>query len=472
MIALSVLVGWSFNKYNENKRRERHNAQAQGYQNLVQAILPPLIRQEQKPVLYGRVSGLDYALKRFVANLSYFKEYVTVIVVDPMTQETVSNLSENPQKSQALGSQYLQQQVDLTPLPVEVVADDDTGQSELVGQLFVVKNPYSPKQGSFLAISSVVFMGLGLVYLLYKKVEHDKENRYLKAQLRLMRVDAMNDALRHIINTEFSNPLANRLQELDTLIESTLSRIQTATQDVVHDVRKAPLLSREEHISLALENLEALHSGQQVQVFEEIKTYLIDAKQTIETANWVIDNLQDLTSLESTEVCLQEQVRDFLKHLPPVLQRLNIEFNDCEPRLWVQCNAIHLKSIIKNILYNSSAAIKQHNRELRKQRLPLIEGKMAISCTKEDQTAGVVIEDNGPGIPKHLFEKLYRVPERLNQSRGDMKGNGSLIVYAYTRLHGGSVIVENPTKGGARVIISFPSVSSTTHKSKASLTLN
>lgn len=498
LLSVASTIGWTMEKHHESNRRQRHAAQAQNYKNMVETILPPLIRQEQKPALYGRANWLDLAIKRFVTNLVYFQDYVTVVVVDPLSGDAVSNFSDNYRISKTEGKNYLQANSALIPLSVEVVIDDDTGQSELVGQIFIVENPYRTSQSNLVAISSVVFLGLNFVYLLFKKVERDKENlhlrakeakrdqenkylkakleltqaqaendaltktvkeqenEHLKAQLKLMRVHAMNDAIRHIISTEFSSPLSNRLQELEALIENTLCRIQTATQDIIHDLRKAPLLSHEEAISLAFADVEKLDTSQQSQAFNEVKDYLIKAKDTIATANWVVDNLQDLTSLESSKVCLQKEICNLLNHLPPVLKKLAVDFDDNSSPLWISCNAIHLKSIVKNILYNSSAAIKKYNRELRKQRMPQIQGRITVRCLQGNQLASVTIEDNGPGIPDELLNKLYQVPQRLNQSRGSMKGNGNLIVYAYTRLHGGTIKVENRTEGGAKITVSFP----------------
>lgn len=448
---------------------------------MVEAILPPLIRQEQKLVLSGKKSGLDVSIKRFVSNLSYFQEYLTVIAVDPLSGEAIRNSSGNFNNNQTEAIKYLQEYQDLTPLPVEVLANSTTGRPELIGEIFIVENPYRT-QINLLRTSTIVFTILVFCYLLYTLKDNDikqkiqlqlqeQERRdqqqkqeklqlelmYQKQQLKLMSVHAMNDALRHIVETEFSSPLSNRLQELDNLIESTLMRIQTATQDIIHDVRKAPLLTCDERIRLALADLEILDANQQAKVFKDIKNYLFDAKHTVETANWVLNNLQELTSLESTEVCLQKQLQDFFQYRPPSLQSLEVNFEDSNQQFWIQCNAVHFKSIVKNILYNSSAAIKKHNRELKKQGITPAQGKISICCTQQEQVAEVTIEDNGPGIPKELIERLYQVPERLNQSRGNLEGNGNLIVYAYTKLHRGTVKVENRAEGGgARVRVSFP----------------
>ena len=64
--------------------------------------------------------------------------------------------------------------------------------------------------------------------------------------------------------------------------------------------------------------------------------------------------------------------------------------------------------------------------------------------------------DNGPGIPpaelEHIFDKFYRVPGVATGGTG----LGLSICRGLVEAHGGSLVAENVTSGGARFRIRLP----------------
>lgn len=82
------------------------------------------------------------------------------------------------------------------------------------------------------------------------------------------------------------------------------------------------------------------------------------------------------------------------------------------------------------------------------------------SITKE--TGGEVVlsvEDDGPGIPPELRERLF---ERFVRGRGDTSGSSGLglaIVRAVVLSHGGTIVIESPAGGtgtGTRFVVRLP----------------
>ena len=68
----------------------------------------------------------------------------------------------------------------------------------------------------------------------------------------------------------------------------------------------------------------------------------------------------------------------------------------------------------------------------------------------------LTVEDDGPGIPEELRERLF---ERFVRGRGDGGGGSGLglsIVRAVAASHGGSVAVERGATGGARFVVRLP----------------
>ena len=76
---------------------------------------------------------------------------------------------------------------------------------------------------------------------------------------------------------------------------------------------------------------------------------------------------------------------------------------------------------------------------------------------RQDGSIVLVVEDNGPGIPPELGERIF---ERFVRGAGDTGDGGSglglAIVRAVAEGHGGSVRLESPASGGARFVVRLP----------------
>jgi two-component system OmpR family sensor kinase len=83
----------------------------------------------------------------------------------------------------------------------------------------------------------------------------------------------------------------------------------------------------------------------------------------------------------------------------------------------------------------------------------------AIEATVERINGQVVfaVEDDGPGIPADLHDKVF---ERFFRGEGDRSGSSGLglaIVRAVTESHAGNVTLEEPLDGrGARFVVRLP----------------
>jgi len=73
----------------------------------------------------------------------------------------------------------------------------------------------------------------------------------------------------------------------------------------------------------------------------------------------------------------------------------------------------------------------------------------------------IIVEDDGPGFPQELAERLTQPFERLEPSRGRGTGGAGLglaIVKALAESHGGHLAFEKQPDGGLRVVVTLPSV--------------
>ena len=62
-------------------------------------------------------------------------------------------------------------------------------------------------------------------------------------------------------------------------------------------------------------------------------------------------------------------------------------------------------------------------------------------------------EDNGPGFPRGLIDRLFE-PYVTTKKKGT--GLGLAIVKKIVEEHGGSVQAANSDRGGGRLVLSFP----------------
>jgi two-component system, OmpR family, sensor kinase len=78
------------------------------------------------------------------------------------------------------------------------------------------------------------------------------------------------------------------------------------------------------------------------------------------------------------------------------------------------------------------------------------------SVANGDGTVRLVVEDDGPGIPPELQEKVFERFVRGTGDRGGSFGLGLSIVRAVATSHGGSVRLETPPGGGTRFVVELP----------------
>ena len=79
------------------------------------------------------------------------------------------------------------------------------------------------------------------------------------------------------------------------------------------------------------------------------------------------------------------------------------------------------------------------------------------SIERRDGTVVLAVEDDGPGIPDELREKVFERFFRGSSDRGGSSGLGLSIVRAVTQSHAGTVTLEPPLDGrGARFVVRLP----------------
>jgi two-component system OmpR family sensor kinase len=88
--------------------------------------------------------------------------------------------------------------------------------------------------------------------------------------------------------------------------------------------------------------------------------------------------------------------------------------------------------------------------------------RIILSARSTGPALEIAVEDDGPGVPEaereRIFEPFYRLDRSRDRATGGF-GLGLSIARKAVEVHGGTIRVESPAAGGARVVIALPAVS-------------
>jgi signal transduction histidine kinase len=86
-------------------------------------------------------------------------------------------------------------------------------------------------------------------------------------------------------------------------------------------------------------------------------------------------------------------------------------------------------------------------------------GRVDITLVERGDEVVLTVDDDGPGIPESERARVLQRFVRLDEARSRDEGGSGLelsIVDEVVRAHGGSVSIEQPSRGGARIQITLP----------------
>jgi two-component system sensor histidine kinase KdpD len=196
--------------------------------------------------------------------------------------------------------------------------------------------------------------------------------------------------------------------------------------------------------SFALENDQLTGGSQYV---KDIASELHDAADRL---NRVIENLLDMSRLNSGVLSLKLEWHDFNDLLSVVVKKLEkplsahkLKIDFIDKVVLVKIDYRLMEHAVSNILLNAAMYTP-------------IGTEIKISLKRDETHFVVEIEDKGPGIPADsipkIFDKFYRVPG----SPTGGTGLGLSIVKSIVELHKGKVSVHNVEPHGCCFTIELP----------------
>jgi two-component system NtrC family sensor kinase len=180
------------------------------------------------------------------------------------------------------------------------------------------------------------------------------------------------------------------------------------------------------------------------------KLELID--QQTQRLNTVIQNVRRATRLpephfEATSV--NELLNETLTLVEPLIQNAGIQLiihvDENLPFIHVDC--YRLQTALFNLIQNALEAMPEGGKIT-----------VAASVVPSQQSVAITVQDDGPGIPPDLIQ---RVCEPFFSTRSDegLKGLGLAIVHDIVKIHGGRIEIKSRAPEGTQIILYFPIVS-------------
>jgi signal transduction histidine kinase len=245
----------------------------------------------------------------------------------------------------------------------------------------------------------------------------------------------------------------DEIGELGRTFDRMLDRLQNAfeqqrrfTSDASHQLRTPVAIAR----------LEVQRVLAQPRSTEDYRSSLATIGEEIERMSRLIADLLALAradagdlSPEPAQVDLSDVALEVVERMAPLAQARQVRLEVCElPEVMVSGDRAQLALLLSNLVDNGLKYTTGVGTYVR----------VSTGC---DGTFGwACVEDDGAGIdPVHMpyvFERFYRVANSDGEQSSDGHGLGLSIARAIAGAHGGEVVAETPTVGGARFTLRLP----------------
>ncbi|GIV24850.1 MAG: hypothetical protein KatS3mg026_0542 [Bacteroidia bacterium] len=236
------------------------------------------------------------------------------------------------------------------------------------------------------------------------------------------------------------NDMVERLRASQKQLEATLRRVsqQEIASQAAHEIKTAltPL-------KLQLQHLQRLPEVDPPKL-REITTRLLDR---VEALVRIANSFMTFARLDSPEGVPQvpvELVRFVSEHLQPFLHTpsVPVELRLPEVPLWIQASPDALQQVLNNLMQNALQALEGHPAP-----------RVWVTLTEQNREAILAIQDNGPGIPLEVRERIF---EFYFTTRRTGTGLGLAITKGLVERMGGRISFSSEVGMGTTFYVVFP----------------
>ena len=166
--------------------------------------------------------------------------------------------------------------------------------------------------------------------------------------------------------------------------------------------------------------------------------------------NHLVENLLNMSRLESGKISahidwcdINDLLNRVIRILSQELEQFNFSSSIPSEMPLVRLDFGLMEQVIYNLILNAC------------QYTP-VGSTIRFEAGYLDGNLKIIIEDNGPGFPQELLDKVFNKFFRVDSSRTGGLGLGLSIVKGLVEAHKGTVRAENQNTGGARFTIIIP----------------
>ena len=153
------------------------------------------------------------------------------------------------------------------------------------------------------------------------------------------------------------------------------------------------------------------------------------------------------TKEEQTQVNLNELVREVIETIGPA-GGIKIKIERELPA--IICERTRIGQVFQNLIGN---AVKYMDKPA---------GEVRVGCTRENDFWKFNVTDNGPGIEKENFERIFQIFQTLSpQKTDDSTGIGLTVAKKIVEMYGGKIWVESETGKGSTFFFTLPCLHTT-----------
>ena len=219
---------------------------------------------------------------------------------------------------------------------------------------------------------------------------------------------------------------ANAFNQMRTRIKRFLKQRTDMLAGVSHDLR-TPLTRMKLQLSLLKD--------------EKAKKEL---ELDINEMTAMLDSYVSFVRSEAPEPIENINLNKFLREIVKNIDNKNFEVSFDEKNvIKTSGRPLQLKRAFQNIIDNSIRYSK----------------KISIEILINEEGGCILVEDNGPGIPKENYEDVFKPFFTLDPSRNKLKGESGLglsITRDIIRSHGGDIKLDKSKFGGLKSVIQLP----------------
>ena len=281
----------------------------------------------------------------------------------------------------------------------------------------------------WLSIGALLFL-LGVVYVV--QVSQLRPLRWLKEGVDKVSEGDLTTRV-PVVRMDEIGQVGRAFNHMTGRVEQMLNDHDRLMADVSHELR-SPLARMKVALEMMPEGDKRDQIATDIREMEALTAALLERERIKNRASQLQTEEFDLVSL------LREVVRTFEDTKP------GASLSAAPDRLPILADPALIKVLLQNLLDNAVKFSLQDS------------AAVEISVKVDEKTVTIIVEDDGPGIPKEHADRVLEPFVKLDPSRGHRNGYGLglNLCQRIVQAHAGQIDIEQRQSRGTRVLVSLP----------------